>query len=237
MDIQIEVSTRQTGKSAVRKLRREKQVPGVVYGATENKTFSAEEKMIVKYNTSKFENAIFTLKSKDSKLNGLKVLLKEVASHPVTRRPSHIDMLAIDLNKEVRVYVELRLEGKAAGIGDGGLLEQLVREIEVECLPAKIPQYLSVDVTRLGVGEAAHLQDIKFPDGVKATSHENIAVATVTIVKEEVVAAPTVAAVPGAEGAAAPGAEGAAAPGAAPAAGDAKAGDAKAAPAKDASKK
>lgn len=235
MDIQIDVTTRETGKSAVRKLRKNKTVPGVVYGATENKILAAEEKLIVKYNVTKFENAIFTLQSKDAKLNGLKVLMKEVKVHPVTRRPSHIDFLAIDLNKEVRVYVELRTEGKAAGIGDGGLLEILVREIEVECLPTKIPQFLTIDVTNLGVGDAAHLQDIKFPEGVKPTSNENIAVATVTIIKEEVVVAPVAAAVPGAEGAApAAGAEGAAA---APAAGDAKAGDAKAAPAKDAAKK
>lgn len=238
MDIQLQVDTREKGKSVVRKLRRNKVVPGIVYGTkVPNLTISAEEKLIVKYNTQKFENSIFTLVSKESKLNGVKVLMKEVKVHPVTRRPEHIDFLAIDLTKEVRVYVELRLEGKAIGLSEGGLLEQLVREVEVECLPTKIPTHLTVDITNLGVGDAAHLNDIKFPEGVKPTAHENIALATVTVVREEVVAAPVAAAAPGAEGAAAaPAAEGAAAaPGAAAPAKDAKApADAKAAtPAKD----
>lgn len=240
MDIQLQVDTREKGKSVVRKLRKNKIVPGIVYGSKVNNVIvSAEEKLVVKYNTQKFENSIFTLVSKDSKLNGVKVLMKEVKVHPVTRRPEHIDFLAIDLTKEVRVYVELRLEGKAFGLTEGGLLEQLVREVEVSCLPTKIPQFLTVDVTNLGVGDAAHLNDIQFPEGVKPTAHDNIALATVTIVKEEVVVAPVVAAVPGAEGAAAaPAAEGAAAAPAdgkaAPAAKDAKApADAKAAPAKD----
>ena len=237
MDIQLQVDSREKGKSVVRKLRKNKIVPGIVYGSKVNNVIvSAEEKMIVKYNTQKFENSIFTLVSKDSKINGVKVLMKEVKVHPVTRRPEHIDFLAIDLTKEVRVYVELRLDGKAQGLSEGGLLEQLVREVEVSCLPTKIPTHLTVDVTNLGVGDAAHLNDIKFPEGVKPTAHDNIALATVTIVKEEVVAAPVAAAAaPGAEGAAAaPAAEGAAAaPGAAAPAKDAKAADAKAAPAKD----
>ena len=159
----------------------------------------------------------------------MKVLKKDSTVHPVSRRPVHLDLFALDLTKTVRVYVEVRFEGKALGIKEGGVLNIATREVEVECLPTAIPQFLSIDITNLGINDSIHASELQTPSGVKLLTLPTATLCTISTVEEEV-AAP-VAAAPGAEGAAAaaPGAEGAAA--AAPAA------DAKAAPAKAEEKK
>jgi large subunit ribosomal protein L25 len=234
-DLELAVGTREAGKSACRKLRKKESIPGIIYGAgKKNVPLYAEEKWVRKYSSQAFENSIITLKSDDKSLDGTKVLFKEVIVQPVTRRPLHFDFLAIDMNKEVRVLVELKFEGKAEGTREGGALQPIVRQIEVECLPSKIPEFIAVDVTPLHIGQVLHIKDITLPDGVRATAVEDIALVTVAVIKEEEVAqvVTAAAAVPGA----APAAGAPAAPGAAPAAG-APAAAAKAAPAKKDDKK
>lgn len=217
-ELVLEVGTRGSGKSACRKLRRKESIPGIIYGAgKKNVPLFAEEKWVRKYSSGAFENSIITLKSDDKSLDGTKVLFKEVIVQPVSRRPLHFDFLAIDMNKQVRVMVELRFEGKAEGTREGGALQPIVRQIEVECLPKDIPDFIAIDVTPLHIGQALHIREITLPAGVKATAVEDIALVTVAVIKEEEIAAPTAdAAAPGAPaaGAAAP-AAGAAAPAAA----------------------
>lgn len=199
-NFEVPVESRSTGRHNSRVLRKGQKIPGVVYGAgvKGNHHFAADEKLVVKYGSHVFENTILTLKSSDSKLNDVKVLLKEIIRHPVTRRPLHIDFWAIDLKKSVRVNVEVRFEGRAAGLADGGVLQPILREVEVECLPTAIPEFFSLDVSNLGVHDTLHISDIKLPDGVKTVSHENLALVTVTVIREEEVAPAAAAAVPGA---------------------------------------
>lgn len=220
-NIEIQVQSRKSGKSNCRKLRRQENIPGVIYGAgKKNAPLFAEEKVIKKFAAREYENAIFTLKSDDKEINGAKVLFKDISRHPVSRKPIHFDFLVIDLNKEIRVYVDLKFEGKAIGLTEGGLLEAIVRQIEIACLPTKIPEFIAVDVSNLHVGQTVHLKDVTLPDGVRAISSSDLALVTVTVVEEEVAATPA-AATPDAAAAAAgtPAAAGAAAaPGATPAA-------------------
>ncbi|MCB0394247.1 MAG: 50S ribosomal protein L25 [Bdellovibrionales bacterium] len=214
--ITLLVNARNTGKGEAGRLRRNKTVPAVVYGVNmDNKNLSVEEKMIVKYANHKFENSIFTLESSDSAVNGKKVLMKKVDRDPLSRRPVHVDFYAPDMTQEVRVTVELKFEGKAAGQADGGMVQPVRRNIEVDCLPDAIPEFILVDVTNLGLNETIHLSEITLPTGVSAASTEDLALVSCAIIEEEVIETPTAAP---AEGAAAP-AEGAAAA-AAPAAGD-----------------
>ncbi len=216
--ISIDVNSRQAGDH-VSRLRRSKAVPGVVYGPKiTNMVLSLAENDAVRYSRHNYENAIFTLKSTDGQLNGLKVLKKAVTFHPVTRKPIHIDFFAPDMTKTIRVSVDLRFEGKPAGLADGGIFNAVRREIEIECLPTEIPDSISVDVTGIGIDESLHVSDIKIPDGIKLITSREETVATVSVVAEEVIAAPVVAAGDATAAAGAP-----AAPGAAPAAGaDAK---------------
>ncbi len=210
-ELELNVEARKIGKHTSRGLRRNNQVPAVVYGPkVKNLNIALKENEVVKYAKQQFENSIFVLKSSDPQLNNLKVLKKDSTIHPVSRRPVHLDLFALDLTKTVRVYVEVRFEGKALGVKEGGILNTVTREVEVECLPTAIPQFLAIDITNLGVGDSLHASELQTPTGVKLITLPTETLCTIVTVAEEV-AAP-VAAAPGAEGAAAaPGAEGAAA--------------------------
>lgn len=196
--IELNIEARAAGRAGARGLRVRKMVPGVIYGAIENATVAVHVNDIVKYNTRAYENTLLTLKSDDSKLNGKVALLKEVIVHPLTRKPEHVDFFVIDLTKTVRVSVEVRVEGKAIGLAEGGLLNIVARQVEVECLPTAIPEALIVDVTNLNVGDSMHVSDIVVPEGVKMISRPEITIAAVVEQQEEAVAAPVAAAAPAA---------------------------------------
>jgi large subunit ribosomal protein L25 len=216
---ELTVEPRTTGKHNSRALRRDRKIPAVVYGATENKNVFIDESSVVRYNVRAYENALFNLKSSDSKLGNVVVLMKDVVVHPLTRRPQHVDLFALDLKKAVRVFVEIKLEGKPIGIADGGLLNVVNRQIEIECLPTDIPEKLTADISNLGLGDALHVSDLQIPGGLKVISAPETTIAVVNLFVEEVIEAP-VAATPDAAAAAGAAATGApAAPGAAPAAG------------------
>jgi large subunit ribosomal protein L25 len=215
--IELTVETRQAGRAGARGLRVNKQVPGVIYGAIDNVNVQVHVNDILKYNSRAYENALLNLKSSDSKLNGKVALIKSVSVHPLTRRPEHVDLFALDLTKAVRVSVEIRLEGKAIGLSEGGLLNIVARQVEVECLPTEIPDAIVVDVTNLGVGDSIHASELVIPAGVKLISRPELTIAAVVEQEDEVVATPAAAAATPAAGAAAPaaGAAGAKAPAAA----------------------
>lgn len=220
--IELTIESRTTGRATARGLRVNKMVPGVIYGAIENTHISLHVNDILKYNSRAYENALLNIKSSNTKLNGQVALIKEVSVNPLTRKPEHVDLFALDMTKAVRVSVEIKLEGKAIGLSEGGLLNIVARQVEVECLPTAIPDAIIVDVTNLGIGDSIHASELVIPTGVKLISRPELTIAAVVEQEEEVAAAPTAAP---AAGAAAPAAGAKAAGAAAPAAG------AKAAPA------
>lgn len=202
--IELSADTRSTGKANSRALRRDGKVPAVIYGSSKNANFYVEEKAIKKYNTRAFENALYTLKSTSKELNSIVVLMKDVTVHPVSQRPVHVDFFAIDLKKSIRLFVEVRLEGKPIGISEGGLLNIVTREVEIECLPTDIPEAITVDVTNLGVGQAIHVSDLNLPTGSKMISLGHLTVAVVNKEDEKAAAAPEAAATATPAAAAAP---------------------------------
>lgn len=204
--IEIPVASRETGKHASRTSRTQGMVPGVVYGPkTTPINVLAEEKLLRKYYGRKFESTIFNLKSDVSGLDKVAVLLRDIQVHPVTRRPVHVDFYAIDMASNIRVSIGLRFDGKPVGLSDGGVLELIVRDVEVECKPNEIPDEIVIDVSNMNVGDALHVSDIKAPAGVKIISLPTLTLATVAVPKEEAATpvAATEAAAPAA-GAAAP---------------------------------
>lgn len=217
--IELSVSQRESGKHFSRLNRTQGSIPAVIYGPkTKPVNVKIVENSVSKYLGRKFESTIFNLSSTDLGLNKVAVLLKDVQVHPVTRRPVHIDFFALDMDSNIRVSIGVKFEGKPAGLSDGGVLELIVREVEIECKPNEIPEELTIDVSSLGVGDALHVSDLKVPAGIKIISMPTLTLATVSIPKE-VTAAPVAAAAT--DAAAATPAAGAAAGAAAPAA-DAK---------------
>lgn len=192
--IELNVNTREKGRANSRELRVNKMVPGIIYGAIENQNVSVHVNDILKYNTRAYENALMTLKSSDSKLNGKVALIKSVQVNPLSRKPEHVDFFALDLNKPVRVSIEIKIEGKAIGLSEGGLLNIVMRSVEVECLPTAIPEFLTLDVSNLGVGESLHASELTMPAGVKLISRPEVTIAAVVEQEDEVAATPAAAA-------------------------------------------
>lgn len=179
--IELNVETRTVGKHHSRTLRTDKKVPAVVYGALKTPVnVTVLEKDIVKYNTRAYENTLYTLKSSDNSANNIVVLMKSVDVHPLSRRPQHVDFLALDMNKAVRVNVEVRLEGKPVGLAEGGLLNVVTRTVEVEVLPTDIPEFFTVDISHLNVGEALHVSDLKVTGSVKVITGGEQTIAVVS---------------------------------------------------------
>lgn len=231
--IDLSIEKRDSGKSSSRGLRTKKLVPGIVYGRSQKATcVVADSKAIVRFNTSKYENAIYKFQSEDKELNGVSALMREVTVHPVTRYPMHVDFYAVDPSQKVKVFVEVRFTGKPIGLSQGGVFTIVSRTLQVECKVSDIPEFINADISNLNVNDSLHLSDLKLPEGIKSVARDDVTLATVSIIAEEVVEVAATAAT--AEGAAAP-AAGAAAPAAgaaAPAAGAA----APAAPAKEGKK-
>lgn len=210
-EITLNVETRDgRGKGASRRLRREGKVPAVFYGPKSTPTPIAIDRKDFSSHVANLEGShLIRFDSAASELQRRVALVREVQHHPVTGGILHVDFYEVDLTKQIRVTVPLHFVGKAKGVAEGGILQPIVREMEVECLPGNIPQFIEVDVTALDIHDAVHLADVAMPANVTAAFETNEAVVTVL--------PPTVEEVKtAAEGAA--GAEGAAAP----AAGDAK---------------
>jgi large subunit ribosomal protein L25 len=190
--IELEVAPRaETGKGFNRRLRTQGIIPAVLYG-TSKKNFNIQTstKVINQLVSGHNENAIITLKSSESGVNGKHVLIKDWDRDIMTRLPLHVDFYEIDLKKSVRVKVPLHFTGKAKGAAEGGIVSPVVREIEVDCLPTAIPEFIDVDVTNLGIGDSVHIEELVVPEGVKKHFADNFTVVTCSFIKEEVVAAP-----------------------------------------------
>jgi large subunit ribosomal protein L25 len=203
-------------KGLVRRTRREGRIPGVVYGnhgvATAVSVGGAELKLRLH---SAGRQRLIRLKSPLAELDGKHVILKQVQRTPVGGDILHVDFYEVDLNRTIRVSVPLHFVGRAAGIIEGGILQPLEREVEVECLPNEIPERVDVDVSELGVHDVMHVSNLRFSGNVTPIFDTDYPV--VTVLPPTVAEAPTAAApVEGAEGeAAAAPAEGAAQPAAA----------------------
>ena len=168
-----------SGSSVSRRIRKEGKVPTAIYypngtsklGSVSNKDFTRiAEKM-------RFTDVI-SLKSSDSGLNDVRVLVKEVSKEPVSGKLEHIDFQALEAGHKVRVKIPLFLEGIPSGVKlEGGILTKTAQSLTVLCDPSKIPHDIHVDVSALNVGDSIEAGDIKLSEGVelKSKSHETIA--------------------------------------------------------------
>ena len=122
------------------------------------------------------------------------VLVRETQEHPVSGVILHADFYEVDLTSRIEVTVPLHFTGKAAGVVTGGILQPVMRELIVECLPTEIPEFIEIDVTPLGIHEAFHVRDVRMPEGVRVVSEAGQTV--VTVVAPTMEEAPVAAAAP-----------------------------------------
>jgi len=114
--------------------------------------------------------------------------------HPISGDVIHADLYEVDLSARIQVSVPLHFVGKAAGVVRGGILQPIVREIEVECLPLDIPEFFNVEVSALDIGDSIHIEELQMPEGVTAIYESNFAL--VTVATPTVEEAPAAAAAP-----------------------------------------
>ena len=185
--LEFEVYARPSGTSVARKLRREQLIPAVVYGPKQKTIpLSLDIRSVEKYATKEYENKIFTFKSNEKHLNGLKVLKKDINFHKLTRKPLHMDFLSLDMSKSVRVNVEVVFTGKAKGVREsGGIFNIIRRTVEIECLPSEIPDSLSIDVNSLDINQNFHVSDLEIPENIKLITSPKSSLCVVNEITEE----------------------------------------------------
>ena len=154
-------------------LRKQNLVPCVVYGeGKKTLPLKIERGQLVKFMHAHHggENMVITLKissSTNKKQEERSVLIKELQIHPVSGDILHIDFNEISLTKRILVKVPIHAKGECVGVKqDGGTLEHVLWEMEVECLPTQIPEKLEVDVVLLKIGDTIHVKDLVLPQGV-----------------------------------------------------------------------
>ena len=200
MSAQVEVVEAQPrpdssrGKNEARRLRAGGRVPAVVYGAKKTTlAVSVDPKQISRILSSESgHNTIFDLQVAGEKA---KAMIVDWQYDPLKGKLLHIDLKRIAMDEKIRVMVPIHLVGEAAGVKtQGGILDQILREVEVECLPGDIPSHIDADVSELVFGTVTRVKDLPHGGTLKFITDENQAVAHITSVKEEVAPTPEAAA-------------------------------------------
>ncbi len=189
-------------KQEVKSLRQAEKVPCIIYGGKEPVHFAAE--------ASAFKNLVYTPDAHlvDLDIDGtkFKAVLKEVQYHPVTDAIIHIDFLEISDNKPVTINIPVKFTGASEGVKQGGKLVAKMRKLRVTALPAKLPDFITIDISDLKIGSSTRVRDLSH-DGVSFLDSPNNVVVGVRVtrnVAEETPAAAAAAATPAAAPAAAP---------------------------------
>ena len=177
-------------KNVARRVRVAGSIPAVVYGAKQpSVAVTVDPKQIRRIlHSGSGHNTIFDL---DVAGTVAKVMVVDWQNDPIKGNLIHIDMKRIAMDKAMRVQVPIQLQGVPIGVKtQGGILDQVLREITVECLPADIPGHIDVDVSELSFGMVIRVADLPHNDKLKFITDEETTVAHITAVREEVVATP-----------------------------------------------
>ena len=195
-EIFLEVENREElGRSKVKDLREKGFIAAVVY-SKEKKSQAVKipsRQLLQLMHQHRLENIVLNLKIKgDNKHKAQPCLIKEIQYDPVKGNIIHVDFNEISLTKAIKVNVPVVSKGEPVGVKqEGGSLERILWEVEIECLPTDIPKEIVVDVSQLKIGDDIHIKDITFPSNIKVlTDIEAIVFSVAAPIKEEVAAAP-----------------------------------------------
>jgi len=174
--IEAELRTK-TGKGAARQIRRNGLIPGVVYGrGNDPRSIKIDPLDIEKLLQS---NAIFDLTFVGEDGEESTVIIKDYQKDIIKQNLLHVDFQFISMDEKITVSVPMHLEGEAAGVHDGGVLQQLLREIEIDVLPSEIPEEITIDISELEVGESLSVIDLELPDSIDLVTDSDEVIVTV----------------------------------------------------------
>ena len=217
MESVLDAVKRQTkGKNEARRLRAAGKIPATLYGAQKAGDAPAPESVAVDpkpfmriLHSASGLNTLITLKVQGG--TDARVLVRNVQLDPISHHPLHADFYRVNMDRKIRVTVPVVLRGESRGVKqDGGVLDFVHREIEVEVLPANIPDSIDIDVSDLGIGDSVHVRDVASNASWTPISDPDMMIVHVVVIKVVEEAAPAAGAA-GAEGAAAAAAPAAAA--------------------------
>ncbi len=172
---------KQLGSRANKRLRDTGMLPGVIYGHKEAVVpVTLPKKEVVNHLNKGAHLFDLALEGKSEK-----VLIKEVQFDHLGIEVIHVDFARVSLDEKVEVTVPLELKGTPAGEADGGVLQQIISELEIECLVTDIPNHIVVSVADMKLDDVLHIKDLKLPTGVKVLQDEDLIVATVKEIAEE----------------------------------------------------
>lgn len=161
------------GTKGAEDTRRAEAIPAIVYGhGMTPLSIAVPDKIFNKsIRTEHGLNVLFQLAVEGVKLKENTCRVKDFQTNPVTDKINHIDFMVISLTEKIEVQVPIKMKGAdfAPGVKAGGVLDLVHHEIEIECLPAQVPDHILIDVKGMNIGDAIHLKDIKLPEGVTAT--------------------------------------------------------------------
>ena len=194
LEIRVDARDKKRKRDAKRLLRSGK-IPGILYGPKTQAIALALDKREFSSGVADLEGwHLVRLKSESRELADKVALVKDMQYHPISGDVIHTDLYEVDLTAKITVNVPLHFIGKAEGVVRGGILQPIVREIEVECLPLDIPAFFDVDVSALDIGDSVHIEELTMPEGVSAVFESNLAL--VAVVPPTVEEAPAAAAAP-----------------------------------------
>ncbi len=178
----------ESGKGAARQLRAAGRIPAILYGQGDeglSVSLDAHEADLLFHRIS-VENTIVNVEVAGEKAP-IPTLVREVQTHPFKAHILHVDFYRIQAGVEVEVEVPVNVEGTPVGVKDsGGVLQLVVHDLPVACIPSKIPDQIVIDVSGLDIGDALHVYDIEMPEGVRALIDEDRTLATVNLPRQEV---------------------------------------------------
>jgi len=187
----VEVIRREEiGKNESRRLRAKGQVPGVVYGGDRDPVpISVDPRRLLDILRSETgENSLFTLKLGGTDSTRV-VMIRDYQRDPVKGRLLHVDFVRIDLAKQIEVKVPVHVLGTPVGVKlEGGIVDHVIREVSVSCLPADIPGALTIDASEVHVGQHLSVRDIKISDNIRILDDPDQTVLVVALPKAEEVA-------------------------------------------------
>ena len=175
-------------KNAARRVRVQGKIPAVVYGAKEPaQAIELDPKQMLRIlHSESGHNSIFDLEVAGSSIK-TKVMIVDWQYEPIKDRLIHIDLKRIAMDKVMKVQVPVVLDGIPVGVKmGGGILDQVLREVEIECLPADIPSHINLDVTNLAFGDVLRVSDLPHGGKLKFLDDENATIAHVVSIKAEV---------------------------------------------------
>ena len=176
----LSVTSREpNGSRDVRRLRRQGAIPGVLYGGGEDPVAFSVDGQELRH-ALQHAGALIDLKLDGA--TGTPVVLKELVRHPVTAAYTHLDLMRVRLDQAIQAQVTLELTGgdHAPGVREGGILEQILREVTIEALPTAIPDSIPFDVSSMEIGDTVTLAGAAVPDGVTLVTDLEMTVASLT---------------------------------------------------------